>query len=75
MRLAITAESLSRGLTVDQTTDLFRNQTDFNESKTRYFVADASKKGYKPFKCKAIRELSFCLGEACPIFRKKEGYN
>jgi DNA primase large subunit len=51
--------------------DLFRGQSDFNEEKTRYFVEDAAKKGYKPFRCSTILELGFCLGEQCSLRRRK----
>jgi DNA primase large subunit len=61
IRLAIAVECLHKGFSVDQVVDLFRSQGDFNEKKTRYFVNDALKKGYKPFKCKTIQNLGFCL--------------
>ena len=73
MRLGIVAEHLRKGFSADQVVNLFSSQVDFNEKKTRYFVEDAAKKGYKPFKCKTIRELGFCLGDACFLHKKKRG--
>jgi len=75
MRLAIAVEFLNKGYSVDQVVDLFRSQGDFDEKKTRYFVEDALKKHYKPFRCLKIRNLGFCLGDSCPIYkrRKKSG--
>lgn len=70
MRIAIATEFLSKGYSISEVTDLFRGQPDFeNGEKCRYYVEDIAKRGYKPFKCKTIRQLGFCLGEACPIFR------
>jgi len=71
MRLAVACEFLNKGYSVDQIVDLFRSQRDFSEQKTRYYVEDAKKKAYKPFKCETIRKLGFCLGSSCPIFSKK----
>jgi hypothetical protein len=71
MRLAIVAEYLKRGSSVDQIIDLFRGQKDFNERKTRYFVEDAQHKGYKPFKCKTIKELGFCIKNECKIYKRR----
>ncbi len=73
MRLAIAAEYLNHGYTVDQIVPLFSSQADFNEARTRYFVEYMAKRGYKPFKCRTIQELGFCL-EDCPrlhLRRKK----
>jgi len=61
MRLAIAVEFLNKGYSVDQVVDLFRDQRDFSERKTRYYVEDALKKGYKPFRCSTIWDLGFCL--------------
>lgn len=61
MRLAIACEFLSRGYNIDDIVQLFATQLDFNEEKTRYFVEHAKRSNYKPFKCKTIRKLGFCL--------------
>jgi len=71
MRLGVAVEHLCKGFSMDEVVDLFRSQVDFNESKTRYFVTDAQRKGYKPFKCSTIKELGFCLGESCSIFKRR----
>ncbi len=71
MRLAVAAEYLNKGASRDQVVDLFRAQTDFgNGEKCRYFVEDAKRKGYKPFKCSTIRELGFCLDDSCSLHKK-----
>ena len=67
MRLAVACEFLNKGYTVGEVVELFRNQPDFNPSKTRYYVEDAKKKCYKPFKCETIRRLGYCLDEKCPL--------
>jgi hypothetical protein len=72
MRLAIATEYLNRGYTIENVVQLFQDQTDFNESKTRYFVEDAQRKGYNPFKCETIQTLGFCLGDRCPILKKRK---
>jgi hypothetical protein len=71
MRHAIATEYLNKGFTVPQVADLFRSQVDFNEERSRYFVEDAQKKAYKPFKCSKIEELGFCLEASCPIYKKR----
>lgn len=73
MRLAIACEYLAAGYSVDEIVPLFQNQSDFNERKTRYFIEHAQKNNYKPFKCKKIREIGFCLEEKCPLQSKKRG--
>jgi len=70
MRLAIAIEYLAAKFPVDQICFLFKSQKDFSEEKARYQIEHAKKKGYKPFKCSKIKSLGFCIGEACPIFRK-----
>ena len=70
MRLAVAVEFLNKGYGIEQVVDLFRGQEDFKESRTRYYVEDAKKKRYKPFKCNTIMDLGFCLKEKCKIYRK-----
>ena len=71
MRLAIAVEFLNKGYSVDQVVDLFRSQGDFSERKTRYYVEDAKRKGYRPFRCSKIMKLGFCLGDSCKIYRRR----
>jgi len=71
MRLGVSVECLSRGLSIPEIIQLFRNQADFNESKTRCFVEDAQTKRHKPFKCRTIADLGFCLGDSCSLIRKR----
>jgi len=61
MRLAIACEFLNKGYGVDEVVQLFQSQPDFKPERSHYYVEDAKKRGYKPFKCKTIRELGFCL--------------
>jgi len=71
MRLAVAVEFLNKGYSVDQVVSLFRSQRDFSERKTRYYVEDALKKHYKPFRCSTIKKLGYCLGDLCPFHRKR----
>jgi len=61
MRLAVAREYLTAGYSVDETVQLFQNQPDYSEEKTRYYVEHAQKNPAKPFKCRTIRKLGFCL--------------
>jgi len=61
MRLAIAREFLNAGYSVDEIVPLFRNQSDFKPEKTRYYVEHAAKHPTKPFTCRKIRELGYCL--------------
>jgi hypothetical protein len=61
MRLAVAREYLAAGCSVDEIVPLFQNQMDFNPTKTRYYVLHASQHPTKPFTCRKIRELGFCL--------------
>ena len=73
MRLAIAVEFLNKGYSADQVVVLFRSQRDFSERKTRYYVEDAERRDYKPFRCSTIKKLGFCLGSSCPIYKRREG--
>ena len=70
MRLAIATEYLANKYSVDDVTELFKTQLDFDAKKTKKQLEHAEKRGYKPFKCSKIKTLGFCIGEACPIFRR-----
>lgn len=71
MRLALAIEYLATGYGVDKVTALFKGQEDFNERKTRYQVEHALRKGYPRRKCATIQALGYCIGEPCPIFRRR----
>jgi hypothetical protein len=74
MRIAIVAEYSNKDASLDQIVDLFRTQIDFGDgSKTRYYVQNLIRKKYKPFKCKTIQELGFCLGNSCPTYKRIGG--
>jgi len=74
MRIAIATEYLHRGASIEQVVELFRPQVNFGDgSKSRFYVEDIAKKGYKPFKCETIRGLGFCLGDSCPLYKKRKG--
>jgi len=61
MRLAVAAEYLNMGWTPPEIAQLFQNQSDYSYEKSLYFVKDTQKRGYKPFKCKTIQQLGYCL--------------
>jgi len=61
MRLAIAAEYLNMGKEPSEVAPLFENQSDYDYNKSLYYVEDAQKRGYKPFKCKTIQSLGYCL--------------
>jgi len=69
MRLAVAREYLAGGYGVEEIVQLFQNQLDYNPEKTRYYVEYAQKNPAKPFKCKTIRKLGFCLPD-CRRHRK-----
>jgi len=70
MRLAIATEYLAAKFPVDQICSLFESQSDYSEKRTRQQIEHAKMKEYKRFKCSTIKSLGFCIGEACPIFRR-----
>jgi hypothetical protein len=61
MRLAIAIEHLHYGMNPSEIAQLFQNQSDYSYEKSLGFVKDAQKRGYKPFKCKTIQMLGYCL--------------
>jgi len=65
MRLAIAVEHLHLGMKPSEVAALFQSQSDYSYEKSLGFAEDAQKRGYKPFKCKTIRELGFCLTDCC----------
>jgi hypothetical protein len=69
MRLAVAAEYLNMGWAPPEIAQLFQNQSDYSYEKSLYFVEDAQKRGYKPFKCKTIQRLGYCLPD-CKIRMK-----
>jgi hypothetical protein len=71
-RQAIVVEYRHRaGLGEDELVDLFRGQEDFDEDRTRYQVQHILKRGYKPWWCSSIRRAGFCLGDGCPLHRRR----
>jgi len=61
MRLAIAIEHLHLGMKPFEIAPLFQSQSDYDYERSLYFVEDSLKRGYKPFKCKTIQALGFCL--------------
>ncbi len=61
MRLAIAVEHLHVGMKPSEIAPLFQSQSDYDYEKSLSYVEDAQKRGYKPFKCKTIQALGFCL--------------
>lgn len=72
MRLAIVREYQASGLQTEQIVQLFASQPNFNPEKTRYYVEHARKNPAKPFKCKTIRSLGFCLADCSGIIHEKD---
>jgi hypothetical protein len=70
MRLAVAREHLAAGYSLEEIVQLFQAQPDYNPEKTRYYVQHAQKNPAKPFKCKTIRELGFCLTDCRRRHRK-----
>ena len=56
-RLAILFELISKGYTDDEIVDVFKNQEDFDEKKTRYFISHARNQGYRPFTTERLQEI------------------
>ena len=71
-RLAIAIEYLKTDFDVTEVVNLFGNQVDFDEKKTLYQVSHAKEKAYAPYKCVTIQNMGYCVGTACPIFRKQK---
>ena len=71
MRLAIAVEYLAIKAPVEEISSLFESQKDYNKEKTKNQVKHALEKKYKPFQCKTIKELGYCLENSCIIFRKR----
>jgi len=72
MRMALVYEAYCAGMDRAQIVDLYRFFHDFNEEKTRYqvnWLLDR-KKEIKPYRCIKIQEKGWCLGEACPMFKR-----
>jgi len=61
MRLAVAVEHLHLGMKPSEIAPLFQSQSDYDYEKSLSYVEDAQKRGYKPFKCKTIQALGFCL--------------
>lgn len=70
MRLAIATEYLAANYSLEEIRDLFSSQLDYDEKESTTQIEYAKKRGHKPFKCAKIKTLGFCIGEACPIFRR-----
>jgi len=56
-RLAILFELLANGYDDDEIVDIFKNQEDFDEKKTRYFINHARNQGYRPFATERLKEI------------------
>ena len=81
-RLALLIEGWWSGYkTEDKLVDLFRPLNDFNEEITRgqvkWFLKNKIKNGVcetKPYRCDTIIKYNWCLGDECPIYRKRKKY-
>jgi len=74
MRMALCYEAYCAGLNRGQIVDLYRSLHDFDEAHTQYqvnWLLDRKQgKEIKPYRCKTIQKKGWCLGEACPMFRR-----
>ncbi len=72
-RLALVIEAFWSGKKFDEIVDLFRNLRDFNENITKYQVEWQIKKikgsWAKPYRCKTIKALNWCIGNKCKFFK------
>lgn len=71
LKVCLVAELSAEGKTRDQIIDVFRGMEGFSESKTVEQVDHALRRGYRPFRCKTIKDLGGCLGSSCRIYRKR----
>ena len=56
-RLAILFELIANSYTDNEIVDVFKNQEDFDEKKTRYFISHARNQGYRPFVTERLKEI------------------
>lgn len=71
MRLAIVREYEAMGWGADSIVQLFSGQSDYREEVSRYYVTQALRNPARPFTCNTIRGLGYCLGDECPIYRRR----
>jgi hypothetical protein len=81
MRLAIAREFLAAKWEIADIVPLFKNQENFSEKTTEAYIKRAKEDAdstdpkrqdkAKPFKCKTIISLGFCLQENCALWRWK----
>lgn len=57
---------------VDETVEVFRMASDFNEGKTRYFIDYFMKHEYYPLSCKRAKEYGICKYDKC-VFKDLSG--
>jgi len=62
-RFALVSYLLKAGWEEEQIIDIFRNQPDFKESKTRYQVEHISKHSYLPPSCSSLKERGLCVAD------------
>jgi hypothetical protein len=74
MRLACATELIAEGASDSEIVSLLAKSPDpGDQRRTRYYVEHAKRRGYRPFMCVTIRSLGFCLGDGCPIYRRRHG--
>ena len=72
MRVAIVAELNANGWGANRIINAISTTVnDYDERKSRYYVTDIIKKGYKPSKCDSIIMLGYCIDSECRIFRSR----
>jgi DNA primase large subunit len=71
LRVALAAELNAEGWGVGAIVDHFRGMADFDRRVCEYQVTSVLKSGIRPFRCDTIKALGGCLGDECPIYRRR----
>ena len=72
MRLAILREYQALGWGKHSIVQLYRFQSDYGDGSEALRHVEANwRRDVKPFRCKTIRMLGYCLGPECPLYRRR----
>jgi hypothetical protein len=73
LKVALIAQLHAEGWSENQIVAVFSRMEGFIETKTRKQVKHALGKGYKPYRCKTIKDLGGCVGPSCSSYRRING--
>jgi hypothetical protein len=73
MRLGIAREYIAAKYQIEEIVHLFASQNVFDVDITRARIEDLAKQETRPFRCKTIIKLGYCLKEGCALWRWKKG--